>query len=195
MALAKSGASACLGRLPQWAGSIHLGRTAKRQRGLPRRRCHALRREPSPTTDNRRQRRAGTGGVAKRRLTRARTAVLCRSARAAALDQCRPRVGPLMMQNSGPTGICRRGSSHGCSSSQPQASMPTSRRRPPLPRRTNTGRSRGGASDDAHGRRAHSRRLRARVIAADGCSCTCLIATSTVLKLPPIGSSHARGRA
>ena len=49
-------------------------------------------------------------------------------------DQWRPRVVPLMTQSRG--GSSRRSSSHGRSCSQPQASMPTSRRRPPLPRRT-----------------------------------------------------------
>jgi hypothetical protein len=48
------------------------------------------------------------------------TAVLRRSALAAALDQCRPRVGPLMTHNSGPTGSSSRRSTHGCSSSQPR---------------------------------------------------------------------------
>jgi hypothetical protein len=43
-----------------------------------------------------------------------------------------------MMQNSGPTGSSTRSSSHGDSCSQPQASMPISRRRPPLPWRTSS---------------------------------------------------------
>jgi hypothetical protein len=42
---------------------------------------------------------------------------------------------PLMTQNSGPTGSSTRSSSHGRSSSQAHSSMPTSRRRPPLPLR------------------------------------------------------------
>jgi hypothetical protein len=37
-----------------------------------------------------------------------------------------------------PTGSTTRSSSHGWSSSQPHVSMPTSRRRPPLPRRTSS---------------------------------------------------------
>jgi hypothetical protein len=41
-----------------------------------------------------------------------------------------------MMQNSGPIGRATRAGSHGSSSCQPQSSMPISRRRPPLPRRT-----------------------------------------------------------
>jgi threonine dehydrogenase-like Zn-dependent dehydrogenase len=42
---------------------------------------------------------------AKRRRTPAAAAVRRSSARAAALAQCRPRVGPLMTQNSGPTAL------------------------------------------------------------------------------------------
>jgi hypothetical protein len=38
-----------------------------------------------------------------------------------------------MMQNSGPTGSSRSAVSHGRSCSQPHSSIPTSRRRPPLP--------------------------------------------------------------
>jgi hypothetical protein len=44
----------------------------------------------------------------------------------------------LMMQNSGPIGSAMRASSHGSSSCHPQSSIPTSRRRPPLPRRTSS---------------------------------------------------------
>ncbi len=73
---------------------------------------------------------------AKRRRTPALAAVRRRSARAAALAQCRPRVAPVTMQNSGPTGSSRRVASHGWSCCQPHASMPTSRRRPPLPWQT-----------------------------------------------------------
>ena len=50
----------------------------------------------------------------------------------------RPPERPLIMQNNGPTGICSRARGHGSSCSKPQSSMPTSRRRPPLPRRTST---------------------------------------------------------
>ena len=46
-------------------------------------------------------------------------AVLRKSARTAALDQCRPRVGRVMTQNSGPTGSSSQSSSQGCSSCQP----------------------------------------------------------------------------
>ena len=58
------------------------------------------------------------------------------SVRTAAPDHGRPRVGPSMMQNSGPTGSSTRAVSHGRSCSQPHSSIPTSRRRPPLPWRT-----------------------------------------------------------
>ena len=50
----------------------------------------------------------------------------------------RPPVRPSMMHNSGPTGSSARAASHGHSCSQPHSSMPTSRRRPPLPRRTSS---------------------------------------------------------
>ena len=45
---------------------------------------------------------------------------------------------PLTTQNSGPTGSSTRASSQGSSCSHAQSSMPTSRRRPPLPRRTSS---------------------------------------------------------
>ena len=66
-----------------------------------------------------------------------------------ALDQGRPRVGPSMMQNSGPTGSSTRAASQGRSCSQPQASMPISRRRPPLPWRTSSDPRRGSRSRSA----------------------------------------------
>jgi hypothetical protein len=44
-----------------------------------------------------------------------------------------PRVGPSMTQNYGPGGSSIRAASQGRSCSQPHASMPISRRRPPLP--------------------------------------------------------------
>jgi hypothetical protein len=44
-------------------------------------------------------------------------------ARAAATDQRRPRVGPVITQNSGPTGSSSRTISHGRSCSQAQSSM------------------------------------------------------------------------
>jgi hypothetical protein len=50
---------------------------------------------------------------AKRRLTPARAATRRNSARTAAPDHGRPRVGPSMMQNSGPTGSSARAPSHG----------------------------------------------------------------------------------
>lgn len=42
---------------------------------------------------------------------------------------------PSMTQNNGPYGSDCRSSDHGVTCSQPQSSMPISRRRPPLPRR------------------------------------------------------------
>ena len=74
-------------------------------------------------------------------------------ARAAETDQRRPRVGPLMMQKSGPTGSSSRAVSHGSSCSRAQSSMPTSRRRPPLPRRTSTAPRRESRSLSARGER------------------------------------------
>jgi MMPL family len=60
------------------------------------------------------------------------------SPRTAAADHGRPQVGPSITQNSGPTGISTRSESHGRRFSQPHPSIPTSRRRPPLPQRTST---------------------------------------------------------
>jgi hypothetical protein len=68
-------------------------------------------------------------------LSRCGTAVRRRSVRAAAGDQWRPHVGPEMTQSKAPTGSSGRTSSQGPSSSHPYVSKPTSRRRPPLPRR------------------------------------------------------------
>jgi hypothetical protein len=48
-----------------------------------------------------------------------------------------PRVAPSITQNNGPTGNSARASSQWRSCSQPNSSMPTSPRRPPLPVRTN----------------------------------------------------------
>jgi hypothetical protein len=45
----------------------------------------------------------------------------------------RPQVGPSITQNSGPTGSSARSGTHGPIAAQPQASMPTSRRRSFLP--------------------------------------------------------------
>jgi len=92
-------------------------------------------------------RRAG-GGVHGRRL-RGLIVVLWRAGlricealalaeRAAAAAHGRPRVAPLTTQNSGPTGSSTRASSRGSSCSHAQSSMPTSRRRPPLPRSTSS---------------------------------------------------------
>jgi len=89
---------------------------------------------------------------AKRRLTPASRACRRNSLRTAAADQRRPRVGPSMMQNSGPAGSTIRSVSQGRRLSQPHPSIPTSRRRPPLPRRTSTEPRRG--QDRAHSERA-----------------------------------------
>jgi hypothetical protein len=75
---------------------------------------------------------------AKRRLTPARAATRRNSLRTAAAAQGRPRVGPSITLNSGPTGSSTRAASQGRSCSQPHSSMPTSRRRPPLPLRTSS---------------------------------------------------------
>jgi len=74
----------------------------------------------------------------ERRLTPARIASRRNSERTAAPDQGLPPVGPSMMQNSGPTGSSALALSHGRRCSQAQSSMPTSRRRPPLPLRTSS---------------------------------------------------------
>jgi hypothetical protein len=75
---------------------------------------------------------------AKRRLTPARTAIVRSCRRTPWGDHGRPRVAPLITQNNAPTGSCLRTLSHGSSCCQPQASIPTSRRLPPLPLRTRT---------------------------------------------------------
>jgi hypothetical protein len=54
-----------------------------------------------------------------RRRAPARAARLRRSARAADGGQARPRVRPLITENSGPTGIAWRAVSHGLSCSKP----------------------------------------------------------------------------
>jgi hypothetical protein len=59
---------------------------------------------------------------AKRRRTPAVAAVRRSSARAAAGDHGRPRVGPLMTQNNGPTGSSRRTSIQRCRCSQAHSS-------------------------------------------------------------------------
>ena len=81
--------------------------------------------------------------------------------RAAADDHGRPRVGLLMTQNSGPTGSSRRTSIQGCSCSHAHSSMPTSRRRPPFPRRTGTA-PRGRSRSDSLGASASWMRSPAR---------------------------------
>jgi hypothetical protein len=75
---------------------------------------------------------------AKRRRTPAFEATRRSWARAESLAQGRPRVRPSTTHSSGPTGSAMRSSSQGRRCSQRHGSMPTSRRRPPLPWRTST---------------------------------------------------------
>ena len=56
----------------------------------------------------------------------------------AVAGHARPRVGPSMMQNSGPTGSRTRSSSQRFRCSNPQSSIPTSRRLSPFPCRIST---------------------------------------------------------
>jgi hypothetical protein len=86
---------------------------------------------------------------AKRRCTPALPATRRSWARAASLAQGRPRVGPSTTHSSGPMGRRMRDSSQGQRCSQPHGSMPTSRRRPPLPWRTSTAPPRGSGSCSA----------------------------------------------
>ena len=58
----------------------------------------------------------------------------------------RPRVGPEMMQNSGPAGSSSRCEAHAPRCSQPQSSTPTWRRRSPLPLRISSAPRRGSRS-------------------------------------------------
>jgi len=91
----------------------------------------------------------------------ARAASRRNSERTAAPDHGRPRVGPSMMQNSGPTGSSARALSQGRRCSQPHSSMPTWRRRPPFPLRTRTDprrRGRAGRARAALGRAARHAR-------------------------------------
>ena len=69
-----------------------------------------------------------------RRRTPASTASWRSSARAAVADQRRPRVGPSMTQNSGPGGNDTRCANQAASCSNPNWSIPASRRLSPLPR-------------------------------------------------------------
>src|SRR5829696_4559981 len=73
---------------------------------------------------------------AKRRLTPALPARRRNCVRTEGADHGSPAVGPRRTQRSGPTGSPARSSSQGRSRCQPHSSMPASRRRPPLPRRT-----------------------------------------------------------
>jgi hypothetical protein len=102
------------GRAKHWRGRAGAGsRSAARPRARAQRRGAA----DAARSDAGRPLGRRTGGTPRARS---------RSTRAA-------RVGPSMPQNSGPIGRSTRAASHGCSCSQPQASMPISRRRPPLP--------------------------------------------------------------
>ena len=101
----------------------------------------------------------------KRRRMPVRAARRRSAARAAEGGHARPQVRPLMTQNSGPTGIVWRAVTQGLSCSKPQSSMPTSRRRPPLPQRTRIEPRRGSRSSSVSpalrgcaGRRARARR-------------------------------------
>jgi hypothetical protein len=80
------------------------------------------------------------------------------SERAAPAVHGRPRVGPLTMQNSGPTGSSTRTWSHGWSCSHAQSSIPASRCRPPLPRRTSSDPCRGSRSASASASASQIRR-------------------------------------
>jgi hypothetical protein len=95
---------------------------------------------------------------AKRRRTPATRATRRSSQRAAAAVHGRPRVAPLTTQNSGPTGSSIRAWSQGASCSQAQSSMPTSRRRPPLPRRTSSDPRRASRSASASASASQMRR-------------------------------------
>ena len=73
---------------------------------------------------------------AKRRRTPAASAVRRSGLRAAEASQRLPAVGPWVTQNSAPSGRVARTSRYGVNWSHADRSMPTSRRRPPLPSRT-----------------------------------------------------------
>jgi hypothetical protein len=75
---------------------------------------------------------------AKRRRTPVAAAVRRSCLRAADCSQCRPAVGPWMTHRSVLTGSAARSSSQGWSCCHAHRSMPTSRRRPPLPLRMST---------------------------------------------------------
>jgi hypothetical protein len=75
---------------------------------------------------------------ANRRRNPARMAIRRNSLRTAAADQARPRVRPVDDAEQRPIGSSARAASHGRSCSQPLSSIPTSRRRPPFPRRTSS---------------------------------------------------------
>jgi hypothetical protein len=68
----------------------------------------------------------------------ARAASRRSSPRAAVADEPRPRVGPARMQNNGPIGRLTRCSVQRATYPQPQSSIPTILRLPPLPARTST---------------------------------------------------------
>jgi hypothetical protein len=89
---------------------------------------------------------------ANRRLTPAAVARWRSCSLAAEPDHGRPRVGPLTTQKSAPTGISARCSSQGRRCSQPQSSMPDSRRLPPFPRRMRRAPRSGSRSASARSR-------------------------------------------
>jgi hypothetical protein len=99
---------------------------------------------------------------AKRRRIPAWAASRRNSTRTFALDHGRPRVGPSMTQNSGPTGRSTRAASHGRSCSNAHVSIPISRRRPPLPLRTSSEPRRASRSRSPSTSASWMRRPRAR---------------------------------
>jgi hypothetical protein len=84
--------------------------------------------------------------------------------RAADCSQCRPAVGPWMTHSSAPTGRRPRISIHGSSWDHAHRSMPTSRRRPPLPRRTSTAPRERSRSVSARGESQHRKLTPPRVL-------------------------------
>jgi hypothetical protein len=105
---------------------------------------------------------------AKRLRTPARTASWRSCGRTAGADHGRPHVGPLTTQRSAPIGVSALCSSQGRSCSQPQSSIPTSRRLPPLPERTRIAPRPGSRSRSASDPSLVARRA-AGEVAGDGC--------------------------
>ncbi len=92
----------------------------------------------APADSSRCQRASGSSRPTLAGTTGGRRAWTVSEICAADARQGQPHERPLITQNSGPTGIRSRARSHGSNGSKPQSSMPTSRRRPPLPRRTSS---------------------------------------------------------